>query len=176
MTIVGIDPGKAGAIAVIQERKSTEVPYVKLYDLPLIGKDFNEDAIADILRSYVLLEPHVFIESVHAMPKQGSVSMFNFGKGFGILRGITAALQMRRDFPTPQAWKKELMQGIKEKDESRARAIQLFPHVHKELVLKKHIGRSDALLIAEYGRRLLSRGGNSGNIIGRKTKASKSAA
>ena len=55
---------------------------------------------------------------------------------------------------TPQRWKKELMDGMpKDKDSSRVVAIRLFPTFATELKLKKHHGRADALLIAEYLRR-----------------------
>ena len=38
------------------------------------------------------------------------------------------------------------------KDESRARALELFPAAVDYLRLKKHHGRADALLIADYLR------------------------
>lgn len=50
--------------------------------------------------------------------------------------------------------KKEMLAGRgKEKDASRLRALELFPHLQEELKLKKHHNRADALLIAEWGRR-----------------------
>ena len=42
----------------------------------------------------------------------------------------------------------------KDKDASRLRAIQLFPVVANRLDRKKDDGRAEALLLAEYGRRL----------------------
>lgn len=171
MLIIGIDPGKTGAIAVIgQGLKDTPVVF---YDMPIVDDDYNEDELSDMLVDYAEGEHHVFVEKVHAMPGQGSVSMFNFGKGFGIIRGVLAALGLRRTFVTPQAWKKELMPGIKDKDAARSRAIQLFPKYSSSLSLKMHIGRADALLIAEYGRRMLDRGGDkSGNSKRKKAKTS----
>ena len=94
------------------------------------------------------------IEKIHSMPGQGVASMFSMGEGFGIWQGILQAFFMPTTFITPQAWKKALMAGMpKEKDASRIRAIQLFPSVAEELKLKKHHGRADALLIAEFLRR-----------------------
>jgi hypothetical protein len=40
-----------------------------------------------------------------------------------------------------------------EKDESRLKALQLFPQCADNLKLKKHHGRAEALLMAEYLRR-----------------------
>lgn len=156
MVILGIDPGKSGCIAAINDQDG--ITFVEFYDMPILDNDYNEDGIADILEVFARKTHHVFIEKVHAMPGQGVTSMFNFGKGFGIIRGILATLKMNRTFITPQSWKKELMEGIKDKDASRSRAIQLFPHSSLKLCRKKDVGRSDALLIAEYGRRKLNKG------------------
>lgn len=156
MIIIGIDPGKTGSIAVLTYEIGKGF-YIQeeVHDMPVIDKDYNEDGISDLLQYFSNKTHHVFIESVHAMPGQGVCSMFNFGKGFGIIRGILSAFKMTRTFVTPQAWKKEMMEGIKDKDAARSRAIQLFPHSSLKLCRKKDIGRADALLIAEYGRRKL---------------------
>jgi crossover junction endodeoxyribonuclease RuvC len=53
---------------------------------------------------------------------------------------------------TPQRWKKTMLDGQgKDKDAARFKAQALFPQI--ELHLKKHDGRADALLIAEFARR-----------------------
>lgn len=152
--IIGIDPGLSGAVAIIHDDGK-----VAIVDTPttLIKKgkkskhDYLPVQMADILGSREVC--HVFIESVHAMPGQGSVSMFRFGEGYGLWIGIIAALGLPHTKVTPQAWKKALMAGIKDKDASRQRAQELFPQCVAELSRKKDIGRADALLIAEYGRR-----------------------
>ena len=86
--------------------------------------------------------------------------MFNFGKGFGLWLGILAGLGIPHTLVTPQAWKKEMMQGMGDKDAARIRAQELFPHCVDSLSRKKDIGRADALLIAEYGRRQMARDGH----------------
>lgn len=169
MIIVGIDPGITGAVAVI----STGGGFPHLYDTPVElqqkagGKNKTEylpTQMAELLRNSFKMfdgpklcaaDVHVFIEQVSAMPGQGVTSMFGFGKGFGLWLGIVAALQMPYTLVTPQRWKKEIMVGIKDKDAARGRAQQLFPRVADQLGRKKDIGRADALLIAEYGRRTL---------------------
>jgi len=69
--------------------------------------------------------------------------------------GIIATLGLSLEMPSPQRWKKEMLadQG-KEKDASRFKAMQLFPTVAGQLNRKKDDGRAEALLMAEYGRRL----------------------
>jgi crossover junction endodeoxyribonuclease RuvC len=94
------------------------------------------------------------IEQVHAMPGEGAVGAFSFGTGYGIWLGLLAALQVPHQFVTPQAWKKLMLAGgAKEKDAARLKAMQLYPCVADRLTLKKHHGRADALLIAEWARR-----------------------
>ena len=159
MNIIGIDPGLTGAVSFIGNGGVV----VATYDTPIIeivkGKNKKHDFLplemANLIRRLTKDPCHVFIEQVNAMPGQGVTSMFNFGKGYGMWVGILAYSGAPYSFVTPQAWKKELMQGMRDKDCARLRAQQLFPRLYEELKLKKHIGRADALLIGEYGRRQL---------------------
>ena len=152
---IGIDPGLSGAIAVINPDGNIE-----LHDCPIftIGKKskYNPAGMATLLCQYK--EPQktllVGIEKVHSMPGQGVTSTFTFGEGYGVWLGILAALNISHELITPQAWKKSLMDGqVKDKDASRLVAMRLFPEASNQLQLKKHHGRADALLIAEFLRR-----------------------
>jgi crossover junction endodeoxyribonuclease RuvC len=156
MIIAGIDPGQTGAVAIIYCDSKT----VTLIDTPTEqvkkGKtnktEYLPSSMAEILRTIKI--DHVYIEKVGAMPGQGVTSMFGFGKGFGLWLGILAGLRIPYTLVTPQAWKKNLMEGISDKDAARGKAMQLYPDCTRELSRKKDIGRADALLIAEYGRRI----------------------
>ena len=160
MKFIGIDPGLDGAIAILMTGPHHVVASVK--DTPT-GKDSKR-------RIYLLGEMRqlllnwseynqdnpvtVFIEKVHSMPKQGVASSFNFGQGYGIWQGLVVALGLPIEYVAPQTWMKEMFRDRPiGKDASRARAQELFPELVDQLNLKKHHGRSDALLIAEYGRR-----------------------
>jgi len=85
------------------------------------------------------------------MPGQGVSSMFNYGMGYGIYKGIFAALDIPFQEVPPVKWKREFSLD-KDKSKSIQAAKQLFP---KEAInlLKSKDGRSEALLLAEYGRR-----------------------
>lgn len=154
--IIGIDPGQTGAVAAIYPTGG----HVVLVDAPVEmvkkGKGSKTEYLpAEMARIISEFSPsHCYIEKVGAMPGQGVTSMFNFGKGYGLWIGILAALGIPYTLVTPQAWKKEIMQGVGDKDAARGRAQQLFPSMASQLSRKKDIGRADALLIAEYGRRL----------------------
>lgn len=170
MIYIGIDPGITGAVAVIEENNN-----VILFDTPTnqikktgktksgkerFAKEYSESEMARIFTGLAVIVKaisenniHVFVEKVHAMPGEGAVGAFSFGKGYGMWLGIMAALKIPYTLVTPQAWKKAMMQGICDKDAARGRAQQLYPHLSAELRFKNNIGRADAILIAEFGRR-----------------------
>lgn len=167
---VGIDPGLTGAIAVLSEPElyiaaPGNTYAVNFHDTPTLqvksGAKFKNviDAHAAALLLQEIHPDYIIIEKVQAMPgggerSMGATSAFNFGMGFGLWLGIIAALQIPHEQVHPATWKAKLMGGMtKEKDSSRIRAMQLYPQAAKNLNLKKHHGRADALLLAEYGRR-----------------------
>lgn len=144
---IGIDPGKAGGIAILGEDGSVEV-----ISMPETEKD-----IFHAIRAWKNLSAVALIEKVHAMPKQGVTSSFTFGMGYGGLRMALVANKISFNEVTPQKWQKELGIVPRKKDEGkpdfkkrlRAKAQQLFPEV--EVNLKT----CDALLIALYARNSL---------------------
>ena len=120
------------------------------------------EAAADLLRE-VLLEHHPVltgIEKVHAMPKQGVSSTFKFGSNYGSWLGAMSAMQMPHIIVTPAKWQRSLLDsgGGDTKTRSLSMARRLFPNV--DLHLKKHHGRSDALLLALYAARWQKQNGN----------------
>jgi hypothetical protein len=162
---LGVDPGLDGALAVLGEDGSCAV-----YDTPtlLIGGGKGHRRAYAVSQLRALFEGIVLrddrehrvntvrlqaaVELVHAMPGQGVRSMFSMGYGVGLWEGLLAGLGISYERVTPQRWKRAMLDGMgKEKDASRLRAMQLFPGA--SLHLKKHHGRADALLIAEWLRR-----------------------
>ncbi len=152
MHSIGIDPGLTGAVAVLPEGLFLDTPTTAIK----AGKSKQVYLVARMvayLQAY-RRDAHVYIEDVHAMPGNGAVPSFSFGRGFGLWEGIVAALSIPYTLVAPVTWKKSLMAGMsKDKGASRLRAMQLFPNLADQLQLVKHHGRADALLIAEHGRR-----------------------
>jgi len=152
MRIVGIDPGKTGAIAVVNERICAVV------DTPVFGTrsrpgDLNPDGMISVLRS---MEPHhVYIETQQAMPKQGVSSTFCTGYGYGLWVGIITTLGLPWTAVRPAAWKRVMLAGLDKTDKSVSRiaAARLFPQVAADLSRVSDHGRAEALLIAAYGQR-----------------------
>ena len=83
-------------------------------------------------------------------PGQGISSSGKFMRAFGAIEAVSQLCSDRVEMVLPQVWKKAL--GLKaDKEESLIMARQLFPDAL--LNLKKHHGKAEALLIAEYARR-----------------------
>lgn len=147
--VMGIDPGVSGAVAfyfpVVPGRVAVD-------DVPVAGGEIN---VAELARLVRIHRPTLaVIERVGAMPGQGVVSMFNFGRSYGDVRGVVGALDIPLHFVTPQKWKKHF--GLSsDKEECRLRAIRMFPNAAESFRLKKHDGRAEAALIALYGAEVL---------------------
>jgi crossover junction endodeoxyribonuclease RuvC len=156
---VGIDPGASGAVAIIKSDGSVifwDTPVVQIKSGKKTRTEMNAALAAMILSDLRDEKDSVFvtIEKVGAMPGQGVTSMFSFGKNFGTWLGILAALKLPYQQVSPISWKKREMAYMgKDKDASRVKAMQLFPNAQRDLYLKKHHGRADALLLADYGRK-----------------------
>ena len=152
MKIIGIDPGQKGAICILLHGKATFYPMPK-----------TPDGIADIVKNNCNGNYHVFVEKAQAMPKNGAVGMFNYGRGFGEILGILTYHQAPYTLIHPRTWCKIMHQGTSKdgtaKNRSLSAAKRLFPNTNlfRSLRCKKpDDGFIDALLIAEYGRRVMS--------------------
>lgn len=141
---IGLDPGASGGIAFIPDNNPAKAWAVKM---PETLADLR-DEIEQSAYSYGAENIHCCLEKVHSMPGQGVASSFKFGQGFGHLEMALTASRIPFTYVTPQKWQKELgcLTGG-DKNVSKARAQQLFPH------LKITHAIADSLLIAEYCRR-----------------------
>ena len=143
--IIGIDPGKSGGIAVIDRNGIAAA-----HKMPATIGDLW-DLIHEIKASNKTRERRsgfAYLEKVHAMPRQGVVSTFTFGHGFGALEMALTAAGIPYELVTPNKWMKAMgCQTGGDKNVTKAAAQRLFP----ELTITHAI--ADALLIAEYGRR-----------------------
>ena len=144
MIHIGIDPGKSGGIAWIQDGK------LCVEKMPDTIKDVWE-MFRDIARECMTRGSgpacKAYLEQVHAMPGQGVTSCFTFGNGFGHLEMALTASGIPFERITPQKWQKALGCSTGgDKNVSKRRAQELFPGT------KFTHATADAALIAEYGR------------------------
>ena len=148
MIYIGIDPGKNGGIAVLHVLKNNPFVSASTYVL-------DESTLITILDELKNYNCKCTLEHVHAMPKQGVTSTFNFGMNFGFIQGVLRAYDIPYELVTPQKWKKEFS-CTSDKNTSIEVCKRLFPSVNLKATdrcKKDHDGMAEALLIAEYGRR-----------------------
>jgi crossover junction endodeoxyribonuclease RuvC len=152
MTIMGIDPGLEGGLAWIDDGQCLTIEPMPVLET-VKGRQIDEGKLVSLISER--RPARAYVELVHAMPKQGVVSMFTFGTGWGIVRGILAGRLIPYVMVRPQEWQKEEMAG-QEKGSEALVASRLWPLMdfRKTLKCKKpHEGMVDAALIAHYGWR-----------------------
>jgi crossover junction endodeoxyribonuclease RuvC len=173
MLFIGIDPGNMGAIAFLrvapEGNKTVQIfdaPTMKVKGPKKTKTELVDTEMAAIVKANALPEEskYAIIEKVGTMPEQGIVSAFAFGCGWGMWRGILAALGIPYTLVHPVTWKKAMMADMgKSKDASRLIAARLFPEYHSLFQRVKDDGRAEALLLAEHGRRTYGLAGIGGS-------------
>jgi crossover junction endodeoxyribonuclease RuvC len=138
MTTIGIDPGKSGGIAWIQDGKAcVEKMPDTLQDLWELLRDIAAEGRCK-----------AYLEQIHSSPQMGVVSSFTFGNGFGHLEMALTAAGIPFERVRPQVWQKAMGCMTKgDKNVSKRKAQELFPNI------KVNHAIADALLIATYGTR-----------------------
>lgn len=163
MIFVGIDPGDKGAIGFVDEH---DIMPTEIHDMPKqIGK-----TLRIILKKYLNEKLFVFIESSVFLSYRGtSKFLINYGK----ILGVVETLDLKYIEVAPLTWKAEfnLNKRIGEKEIGKKSQIEyrrklksvevaqrLFPNIKFYTEKGRMLdGRADALLIAEYGKRLLTK-------------------
>lgn len=144
MLVAGIDPGKAGAIAVIKN-----------------GKLAYKTLLKNCVPRYWLKEHGVkivYIEQAQSFPKQGIASAFNYGRDFGYLLGTLAGSGMAIHMIRPAVWAKRIHAAAPKIDDAKERSLWCARHQWPQETwlatpksTKPHDGLIDAALIAYYG-------------------------
>ena len=142
MIFFGVDPGKSGAIAMLDEDGVIET--IK----------FSEtwpDVVAWI-RERIGDDPcFAVVEKVNAMPKQGVTSMFKFGESYGMIQGLLISLHVPFERVVPLVWQREMKCQTKgKKNVTKQRAQELYPK------LKITHAIADAVLIATFAERFFN--------------------
>ena len=167
---VGIDPGKTGAVAQIDELGRGTVVDIPTITFATGGKtksgnpkkktDYDGPAVAEVFRPYAEMrkagthEIVVALEWTMARAKDTGITGFAMGHGRGIIEGVLWALGLPYVLVTPTEWRPKMVGRGADKEKARWLAQQLFPDA--ELRRKKDHNRAEALLIAEYYRRKLA--------------------
>jgi len=154
MRVLGLDPGVSGALAMLD----TDLDALGICDMPgavvktnkTARRQVSESWLTSVIREY---RPDcAWVERVHAMPRQGVTSSFNFGLSYGLARGVLAGLGVQTSLVTPQEWKRAFRLGP-DKAEARIVASRLFPVNAKQFSRVRDDGRAEAALLALFGSR-----------------------
>lgn len=157
--VMGIDPGLSGSIALI----TVEGVLIDLFDAPILnikkGKNiYNLPAINSIFLQ--IKHYHAVIEKMQTMPPGfRAQASFSLGYSMGMYEAFCEGIGISYEVVISKKWQKYFgITGAKgnTKTQSYQAASKLFPNA--ELTGPRggiKDGRSDALLIAEWGRRRL---------------------
>ena len=151
MIFIGIDPGKSGALAAIDENMKIRLMYDYEYD--------PQKALRFLTECSEKNDCHAVIENVQAMSLQSNQT--EFVKQAGILEGLLIASKIPYSRVTPARWKHIMIprdikapphsSASRKKDESRLAALRVWPgEATDRLKRKKDHDRADALLMALY--------------------------
>jgi crossover junction endodeoxyribonuclease RuvC len=154
MRVLGVDPGVFGALALLD----TDDDQLAVHDMPVVtvkrpssqrkSNVISPSHLADLV---IDLSPEVaWVERVHAMPKQGVVSSFNFGMGYGLVLGVLAGRQVPFMLIDPTEWKRTYRLG-RDKQASRLLVSRMFPLSAHLFARVKDDGRAEAALLAAFG-------------------------
>jgi len=142
--ILGIDPGASGGIACFDADNGFSV-----IKTPTTERDVWEHIVSLAFKDGERIGVFAILEQVHSMPKQGVASTFKFGVNYGMLTAFLIAADIPFETVTPAKWQRALgCLSHGDKNVTKQKAQQLFT------IKKITHATADALLIAEYGRRL----------------------
>lgn len=153
MIYVGVDPGKAGGYAVIDDAKVVYATSARAFPWDDFFFMSEMRGIKNLANGMKIIAA---VEKVGAMPHQGVSSMFSFGQSYGFIQGVLTALGIPYQLVPPRKWKAEFGLLNTSKEDSVRVAKRLFPGVNllpSERCRKDSDGMSDSLLMAEYARR-----------------------
>jgi hypothetical protein len=104
-TILGIDPGAHGAIAMLDETGQL----LELEDMPTTVEAGGRSSTNAPLLAGILARSHaevVYCEFVSARPTDAKVAAFSFGRARGVIEGACGALALPIIFLTAPTWKR----------------------------------------------------------------------
>ncbi len=144
MYIVGVDPGKSGAVAHIHNGQLVGVQAFK----------GNIEECRKIAPSKHIIDPVFFIERVTSSPQMGVASAFTFGKWAEAVETTAILTGHKVIMVRPQKWQNAIgVFSAGDKNVSYERAQKLFPNEYKMGMFNQ--ATADAVLIAYYGYRYI---------------------
>ena len=139
MIYIGIDPGKSGGIAFIDDENNLQC------------FRFNQDLnalISDIKIIRKIDKCVAKLELVHSFPNQGVKSTFSFGENYGFWHGIFSALDIKYTKVTPKKWMSYYGVLPKVKKDRKNKLKEMAQEEYPDTKVTLYV--ADAILIAKY--------------------------
>ena len=175
MIIIGIDPGKHGALVAL-DADTFQAVYAAQTDTLVLGGDYSPSLMrAALLHAAEALDGRLRAPALAVIETQqsrgkvqpGAISILTTGRGWGLWEGLVAGLGWPYQNVRSQAWTKAMgLVGVDKGTHCR-RAMELLPSLDLAPGRKRkpQDGLADAGLLALYGvrhlvgRRVLHQGG-----------------
>jgi hypothetical protein len=146
---LGIDPGRKGGIALIDEHKNL----IYFEPMPCLGDGYNYELISSMIdklpdNTVIILELKPGVMEKSASPTT------SFGFHCGTIYGL--CYRLNPIIVSPKTWKTEfsVFRNYKEtREDMKLRSIHAAEQLFKLTFKKNQDGVAEALLLAEYGRR-----------------------
>ena len=108
MKILGVDPGIAGGIVILEINGDAAPQLVAAIDIPLTGVGAKQRVDVLALREWIIRHhpEHAYIERGQAMPRQGSSSGFKYGRAIGAIEAVIACTGVPMTIVELGLWKK----------------------------------------------------------------------
>lgn len=161
---MGIDPGKSGAFVVLND--SGEI--VEIIPTPLIGKEYDKQAIRDIFCKYNYEK--IGLEKPNVIFGVGKSAVASLMHCVGMFEGIMIGLGLPHIMVQPKEWQKECWKHVKTQKKADGKtdtkatsilaSINLWPNVNFKITNKGGVSKNyndgicDAALVGEYVRRM----------------------
>lgn len=143
--LIGIDPGKSGAMCVKESNGS-----LTFFDCPLLstGK-IDYKTLSSIVKPYKGVTAIIEDVSAYGM---GVKSAFSFGANFGAWIAMCSLYDLPMVFISPKEWTKALNKPGKKVDKYAGLELarKLYPQAMPYLKRKKDQDRADALLLIHW--------------------------
>ena len=167
-TYVGIDIGKHGAIAIMENKNGSQE--IHTVPMPMIKDQVDYHELSDMMRDLRVAYAcnlHVVFEKLGVIFGSAKSTAFSMGHQSGAIEMACIAHSISYTKVRAVDWQKQMFQGVDEilksgttKKDTKAMALvavkRLFPNVDLTFgpkAKKPHDGLVDAVLMAEYAKR-----------------------
>lgn len=149
-SVVGIDPGLTGAVALLRHDDAGNIVDLVVDDMPVVDGHVDPYALAAWFDDFDDSPQFVVVEVQQAMPRQGVASTFKTGRNYGVILGVIGAMGLRVVHVRAAEWTRALKVGA-DKERHRSAAMDLCPLAAHQFKRVKDDGRADAVLLAHWG-------------------------